>query len=1508
MSESYELAKLSPEKFQELVVELATAVLGQGVTGFPPGPDGGRDASFEGKAPYPSILEPWDGKWYFQSKFHAPSASQNEQKWLLKEIKKEIKEFTKANSTRKWPDNWIIATNIDPSGKPETGAFDKARKIVRDARIELDSRFHIWGGTKILTLLAANPHISDRYAQFLTTGNLITTAIKHFNELREAKEQADGTKVEIGELRCYLTAVAEQAARLSQLFPERLRRSSDSTRPFENLRQRVRVFRRRTSIRTAGREDSGARGQELEPFASFSGKWPAARETEREEIDSCVWNEELACKLRRAVILADPGFGKTWLLRCEARRVALVALELLDNLGPDAVEIPIYCRLPDIARDDDDLDQALTRHVCAGRSVGFRHWLRARLAADRCVVLMDALDEVPEERPSLGESVQFISGFRQKLRQRIETFANAFPRPRVLLTSRIFGYSGSPIPAADELELLPFGPEETEEFVSIWFDDDVSSSRRFLHRLKLLPDALGLARVPLMLQFLCRTFERSNGDLPVRRVELYGRCILGMLSDWKGEKQGRQIGPAETEPIMDVLSGIAFLLFKEGYEQFDETQLLQHILTWQQKNLGHMLSAREPRTVLQEFQNCGIVVRSGDDPGSPWLFLHRTFLEYLTARALARKAETDGWRSIESFLDRVCWLPDWNEVTALLAGELAEPEWLLKLLADKSKDDFFRHRLALAARCLSELAHSTIHRCTRVIDLITEEVLLTWWDMGRNDAHAAVSHLERNLPSLPPMGKVQGHFAMNWLCEKFQREDARHAEIGLTSFTNRAATSEILSGLLTLFRNENSEVRQIAARATGRIGSPAATPEIVNGLIALLDESNLGVLMDASQAVGQMGAAAAKPPTVKRLATLLRHSDWPVPSLAATSIAQLVVAAPLREYFILLLDLLRDTDSSVRRHALHVVLFLGNAADKQGFIAGLVDLFKDTSPTVRESAAESVGLLGNVATRPEVLVGLIKLMDDTDSSVRKSAAKSAGSLGNLAATPDILAGLRKLFNDTDANVRQSAVKAVGSLGNVAATPEILAGLVDLFNDSDPIVRKNVAETLGSLQVASPEILNGFLNRVRNDPDRDVLRAVLEVVAKLGVVATSGETLTALLDRRYFDSWNYACHETRVLVEAAMPSVPGILQSEDKFVRATMAILLGDSANRPEILSELLGLFRDSAWEVRRAAASAVHSVRAANVTHELVDGLSTLFKDPNADVQIAAAFAASKLGSSAATPEIVSGLLELSRHEFSNVRASALRALGSLGTYAMGSKLQAGLFDRFHDADPEVRTAAPEAVGELRETVATHASLGWLHSRFGDSDRSVRCAAINAIGRLGPMAATPEILDGLFHQLRDTDGSVRSSAARTVAMLKVVTPQIFAELLRMLRDWSNKVDAAAAIEVLGANANIQECLPLVLSLFGHEDPTVRMTAIKATELLGSSAATPEIVANVLATLHDSDIQNRREAASVLQSLFSKGLRVIGAKSRFRLRWVEELARESDSSERAGEGSSPQIHK
>ena len=414
--------------------------------------------------------------------------------------------------------------------------------------------------------------------------------------------------------------------------------------------------------------------------------------------------------------------------------------------GLDSLTLPLSARLSDLNRTDAPLEEALA----SGKSEAFRRFVRQRLETGQAVVLLDAWDEVPFEIQEPGQPIAYQPGYRQRLGQRIDAFARRFPSCRVLLTSRIVGYDGSPIPDAQELELFAFDRLQIEAFAGVWFTD----AEPFLTLLRQNPQVRGLARIPLMLTLIARASVEQQRALPgeradafTRRVPIYRLCLHGLLRDWKEEKERRTIGDSYVEAVLEVLAPAAYALFAEGFEQFGEGLLREKMrAALRGLGVGHELAGRDATSVIAELKHAGILVTTGGHPDAPLLFLHRTFHEYLAARALAQRARAEGWEAIAAVVDGKAWRPAWQEVVVLLAGQLPDPEPLLRLLDDERQDDLFRHRLALAALCQTEIRAEVRERL--VAGSIAAEVVTVWVDHLRKGTDAAVEHLGRALSAI----------------------------------------------------------------------------------------------------------------------------------------------------------------------------------------------------------------------------------------------------------------------------------------------------------------------------------------------------------------------------------------------------------------------------------------------------------------------------------------------------------------------------------------------------------------------------------------------------------------------------------------------------------------------------------------------------------------------------------------------------------------------------------------
>src|SRR5262249_21641537 len=157
-------------------------------------------------------------------------------------------------------------------------------------------------------------------------------------------------------------------------------------------------------------------------------------------------------KLRRGIILGDPGLGKTWLLKWEAARHAASTAQKVRQTGSlIGVTIPIYRRLTDLAESlhtppgrpsfPDGVIAALRGYELSGTTSHFSRpipeslldLIRQQIGTSECLLLLDALDEVPTNR-------------RDRLIEVLRDWMPKNPQARVLLTSRLVGYVEPPWP------------------------------------------------------------------------------------------------------------------------------------------------------------------------------------------------------------------------------------------------------------------------------------------------------------------------------------------------------------------------------------------------------------------------------------------------------------------------------------------------------------------------------------------------------------------------------------------------------------------------------------------------------------------------------------------------------------------------------------------------------------------------------------------------------------------------------------------------------------------------------------------------------------------------------------------------------------------------------------------------------------------------------------------------------------------------------------------------------
>ena len=371
------------------------------------------------------------------------------------------------------------------------------------------------------------------------------------------------------------------------------------------------------------------------------------------------------------VLLGDPGSGKTTHLK-------QLLLWLLRNGDPEQLGLPpgtVPVLLPlhrlDLPADlDRDLDDVLDREL-----PGVRAGFAARLRAVRPVLyLLDGLDEVPDVEQRAAVSRWIEEAVRGRTAAFAVTCRYAGYREEAQLTGGLFL----------ELHLRPLNREQIEALVHGWYRlrESVRTRRsgseptaaELLARLDEPAFRAGrggdFAGNPLLLTALCLVHMESEGGLPLRRVDLYERCVDVLLQHWV---QRRVLRPTlDVEQARAVLGAVAHWLHQEESRERASTAELRPAVRKTLKRLE--LSGERAEELLQAVRDeSGLLTGwSGEHYG----LLHLGFQEYLTAWEIQRRSRTADFRK----LAQRCGESWWREVVLLQVG-MDRPERFLRLAA-----------------------------------------------------------------------------------------------------------------------------------------------------------------------------------------------------------------------------------------------------------------------------------------------------------------------------------------------------------------------------------------------------------------------------------------------------------------------------------------------------------------------------------------------------------------------------------------------------------------------------------------------------------------------------------------------------------------------------------------------------------------------------------------------------------------------------------------------------------
>ncbi|MBO8196579.1 NACHT domain-containing protein, partial [Streptomyces oryzae] len=353
---------------------------------------------------------------------------------------------------------------------------------------------------------------------------------------------------------------------------------------------------------------------------------------------------------KRVLLRGIAGSGKTTLVQWLAVTTARQS-ELTGRLAHLIGRVPFVLPLRTLTRSGAALPTPadfLSAVGCPLAGAQPSGWADRVLAAGRGVLLVDGIDEVPDEE-------------RARTRAWLRDLTTAYPDNLVLVTSRPSAVREDWLGRQEftELSLSPMRPADVDLFIDRWHtaaeaDEELAASLRTAVRTR--PDLSLLATNPLMCGLICALHRERHGFLPRGRKALYDAALSMLLERRDRERAVYAAHPAsvelDEESQVELLQKLAYWLIRNGRSEMAQSDAVDLV----ERMLPAMPYVAEQGSAEAIFGF--LLVRSGllREPAHGAVdFVHRTFQDYLGAKAaveerdfgvLVHNAHLDQWEDV----------------------------------------------------------------------------------------------------------------------------------------------------------------------------------------------------------------------------------------------------------------------------------------------------------------------------------------------------------------------------------------------------------------------------------------------------------------------------------------------------------------------------------------------------------------------------------------------------------------------------------------------------------------------------------------------------------------------------------------------------------------------------------------------------------------------------------------------------------------------------------------------
>jgi hypothetical protein len=359
---------------------------------------------------------------------------------------------------------------------------------------------------------------------------------------------------------------------------------------------------------------------------------------------------------RRIALIAPPGSGKTILLKHLTLTYAKNAQRQQNRRAPRLIPILLHLRemRHDITRGDLNLVELIECQPTIRDYNPPKRWFEKKLTEGQCLVMLDGLDEVPDEQQ------------RQQVSQWIDKQIRTYLNSRFIITSRPLSFQTAPVTEVRaSLKVKPFGFDQMEQFVYNWYLQNDSSqdplvgpktisrsmrraARRktadLMSRIKKSSSLAELALNPLLLTMITTVDDYSKKELPLHRAELFDE-IYDVLLVKRQDARGIYDEQLATQ-TKQVLQLLALDMMQRNATEFKLSTSPAPIHRELQKFLGN----KTLKDLLQRTDSAsGLLIEVSPDT---YAFAHQSIQDYLAAVQIK---ETDQTRLITENLDQQWW-------------------------------------------------------------------------------------------------------------------------------------------------------------------------------------------------------------------------------------------------------------------------------------------------------------------------------------------------------------------------------------------------------------------------------------------------------------------------------------------------------------------------------------------------------------------------------------------------------------------------------------------------------------------------------------------------------------------------------------------------------------------------------------------------------------------------------------------------------------------------------------